>query len=420
MSFLGHRVSLTLARYSLLCAVSFTILSIHFLTLPPKVRDYADISNDVIGTRLGNHVTRFIHHGATVTQNVARNSLLDNGLVPNTSLGNTPVRYLSVVNGNDERKKFQTDGTNFAEANGGTYGVRATQLSRERTHNTHTKVPTLYAYNCTNIHQLSLKRKIGGGSSKQVFLAKHDRRKVAVKMVTPNVDDVTSCMRNPDATKGLCYKLANAKLMKEILLLQQLCHPNLLRMFGFCARSEEVDSTSLRAHGVIAVYEYGLPVHVTTLQTWPPHMRISTAIDMSDLLDYFEKSPLGSLRLPDFKETDFMLCEGRIKLTDLDDATVAEPNCHVTGSARRKCAYGLTCIGGVCPGYNAKYNMDHMNRVMFSVLLSDHLLNPTTNQQLADVRRKLNDVALNAKQLKVALRSLLKTQKNPTISLQML
>ena len=268
-------------------------------------------------------------------------------------------------------------------------------------------VPTSYIFNCYNIHKLVLKRKIGQGRTKQVFVAKHARHKVAVKMVTRDVLDVTSCKLNRFTENELCGKCPSMQLMKEILILQQLNHPNLLRMLGYCVRSEETDSMALKVHGVVAVHEYGLPFHLSTLQTWPLHMRISTAHDLADLLEYFEMSPLGSLRIPDLKESHFLLCEGRLKLIDVDDVTSAEPNCQ--GRARRKCPYGVMCVDGTCTGHNARFNMDRMNRVMLNELLSGETVNSTMNEHIQHIRQQLDRVAINATHLKAVLLSLLKS-----------
>ncbi len=44
---------------------------------------------------------------------------------------------------------------------------------------------------------------------------------------------------------------------------------------------------------------------------------------------YLQHSPLGSLRVSDFKQIHFLLKNGRIKLTDLDDVTSLEPGCEM-------------------------------------------------------------------------------------------
>jgi hypothetical protein len=275
-----------------------------------------------------------------------------------------------------------------------------------------------YHFNCTNVHRISVKRKLGHGVSKQVYLGLVDGRRVAVKMVTRTAIDVTSCVKRMERDgyktrqdKQKCYVFPNMKLMKEILLLHQLDHANLLRLLGYCVRSEETDSTSLHDHGVLAVYEYALRFYLSTLKEWPLRLRLKTALELADLLDYFENSPLGSLRIADFKDAHFLLVNDRIKLTDLDDVTSAEPTCTEPGPLgedpvvlggreplfRDTCRYGLACVGGICSGYNAKFNLDRMNQMFFQTLLGDDW------RPLEELRQSLTSLSVTARQVKQQL-----------------
>ena len=82
-------------------------------------------------------------------------------------------------------------------------------------------------FTCNNIDQIVVKRKLGQGVTKQVYLGQYGGSKVAVKMITRNVIDVKSCLlklkRNvtgideaelPRETQR-CYTLPNMKLMKR-------------------------------------------------------------------------------------------------------------------------------------------------------------------------------------------------------------
>ena len=384
-----HRLSRIQATYYLLFVVAFTVLSLQLLDLVPPVAEDADMIDG--------------SNKATIRMSTFRTQ----PMIPRASFsGNSTGGNPSIQQHMPESNKLQN-----TREHGGTVSTAdiidgSSSRGDGRYSQVRYTVPTAYIFNCSNIHKLVLTRKIGQGRTKQVFVAKHARQKVAVKMVTRDVLDVTSCKRNPFTEKELCGKFPSMKLMKEILILQQLSHPNLLRMLGYCARSEETDSIALKVHGVVAVHEYGLPFHLSTVHTWPFHMRIGTAHDLADLLEYFETSPLGSLRIPDLKDEHFLLCEGRVKLIDVDDVTSAEPNC--LGKVRRKCPYGVTCVDGTCTGHNARFNIDRMNRVMFKELLSGETLNPTMHGHIQHVRQQLDNVAINATQLKAVLKSLLK------------
>jgi len=88
-------------------------------------------------------------------------------------------------------------------------------------------------------------------------------------------------------------------------------------------------------HGVLAVYEYGTHFYATSMSDWPVDRRLDTTIQLADLAVYLHRSPLGSLRVADFKQTHFLLLDAgrRIAMTDLDDVTSAELSCsHVTDS----------------------------------------------------------------------------------------
>lgn len=278
-----------------------------------------------------------------------------------------------------------------------------------------------YTFTCTNVHLITIKRKLGQGVTKQVYLGLYQGHKVAVKMVTRNVIDVLSCMKklrretsDPSTLPGekhRCYTLPNMKLMKEILLLNQLNHPNLLRLQGYCVRSEETDSTSLQEHGIVAVYEYGLRFYVSNIQEWPWQLRIKTAIELADLLEYLQHSPLGSLRISDFKDAHFLLKDGRIKLTDLDDVTSLEPTCQPNAGPEidlkgqrtptNTCGFNLKCIAGICPGYNALKNLDNFHRLFFSNLLIGD--SGQTEEQMTRLRSRLDSLSISASELKQTL-----------------
>ncbi len=56
---------------------------------------------------------------------------------------------------------------------------------------------------------------------------------------------------------------------------------------------------------------------------------------------YLATSPLGSLRISDFKPIHFLLKDGRVKLTDLDDVTSLEPSCDAVTSPKKPSPDGV-------------------------------------------------------------------------------
>ncbi|KAH3807221.1 hypothetical protein DPMN_135556 [Dreissena polymorpha] len=74
---------------------------------------------------------------------------------------------------------------------------------------------------------------------------------VAVKMVTRHQREVRHCIEklNHSDTEFLshrakCFMFSNMKLMKEILMLEQLSHPGFIKLLGYCVRNEEIAVTT--------------------------------------------------------------------------------------------------------------------------------------------------------------------------------
>ena len=188
-----------------------------------------------------------------------------------------------------------------------------------------------------------------------------------------------------------CFTSSNRKLMKEILISMQLNHPGFVKFLGYCSRGEMDYSTSLSEHSTISAYEVGVPFHVDFhLSSLSIHQKLNTLWMLADLLEYLHLSPLGSLRIADFKETHFVTSPSdnhyslpfknshtsMIKMIDLDDLESAEPRCFKTWKSGQLntnvthlCGYNLSCTDGRCKGFNYMFNMDKMNQLFFSKLL---------------------------------------------------
>ena len=84
-------------------------------------------------------------------------------------------------------------------------------------------------------------------------------------------------------------------------------------------------------------------------------------LSLGRLLHHLAHSPLGSVTLLDFRPRQFVLVDGELKVTDLDDARVEETPC--TGSA--DCTlefparnFTLPCSAqGWCKAMNEKRNL---------------------------------------------------------------
>ncbi len=228
-----------------------------------------------------------------------------------------------------------------------------------------------YAFSCENIESINIVRELGAGVFKKTYLGVYgDGIRVAVKMLRK-----TFIGRDkPDPIK---------MFMKEILLLLELKHKNIIKLLGFCIRSERYGTGSLKEEGMIAVYEYGEEVSVDRLIKLPLSQRLDIALEVLDLLIYLDRSPLGSLSLRDLRLRHFLVHENSLKLIDLDGDS-EEPFClneehkdsttsnvsTVSNKANTRCKFSLPCVNGRCAGHNAKTNLLIVNEFLLRHLLA--------------------------------------------------
>lgn len=293
-----------------------------------------------------------------------------------------------------------------------------------------------FLYNCSNISKLRMERRVGKGITKEVYQATDKGTKVAIKMVTNNVLDVIYCRQRLAKLKAKerpneCAIGPDMKLLKEIMLSQQLLHPNLVKLLGYCVRNEDIGpASSIGLHGVVGVFENGNSFYLSSLRNLTLESRLVMAMELADLFHYLENSPLGSLRVTDFKEEHFLMVKSKIKLTDLDDITNLEPKCFYNsnevegkmefhkerepmfnGESLSKCGFRKKCVSGVCLGYNAKYNLHHANRILFQNLLFIGAQEMGTNElvksQVSSLSLLLNNLSLSSGDLANRLRNLI-------------
>ena len=217
--------------------------------------------------------------------------------------------------------------------------------------------------NCSNIHEVSLGKKLGNGVSKVTYDGQFRGRPVAVKMVTADVEDIKNCIdklpgrknyKEKDNTNKDCFIFPNMKLLKEILMAIQLDHPGVIKLLGYCVRHEEtVQNPDLKHHGVVAVYEKAKPINKKDQKSVAIETNIDLSLQLLNLLYFLDHSPLGSVAVQDLKTSNMMVVGGQIKLSDLDDVNSMVAKC----SSSKKCLYGTPCIAGRCTKENAALNM---------------------------------------------------------------
>ena len=264
-----------------------------------------------------------------------------------------------------------------------------------------------YEFNCSNLKNFNLNVSLGAGSTKQVYFGYNSRSAVAIKIVTPLVQDVRNCVKKRKLERFFrdtadCFTFPNKKLMKEILLCQQLHHPGIVKLLGFCVRSENNEATSLDVHGAISVYEHG--IRFQTKRGWSAVDVARLVKQLLEIIEYMDQSPIGSLRIGDVKPEQFIIVHGQIKLADLDDVTSSEPSCGETD----QCDYGISCEDNMCVGYNVRYNMHYIYRkvivLLFQLIVHD---NPQMASAMNTLHQKLSNSKLTILDFKNELNVLL-------------
>ncbi|XP_054331167.1 extracellular tyrosine-protein kinase PKDCC isoform X4 [Pongo pygmaeus] len=180
---------------------------------------------------------------------------------------------------------------------------------------------------CAALRNVSGAQYVGSGYTKAVYRVRlPGGAAVALKAVDFSGHDLGSCVREFGVRRG-CYRLAAHKLLKEMVLLERLRHPNVLQI----------------------------------------------CLSLGRLLHHLAHSPLGSVTLLDFRPRQFVLVDGELKVTDLDDARVEETpcagstDCILEFPARN---FTLPCSAqGWCEGMNEKRNLYNAYRFFFTYLL---------------------------------------------------
>lgn len=224
------------------------------------------------------------------------------------------------------------------------------------------------ALGCGDIANVTDIQYLGSGYTKAVFKAVLNHTlAVALKSVDFGGHDMDNCVRQFGTVED-CYRLASYKIVKEMTLLQRLQHPNILKLYGYCYQ----DNNDI-ANTLTTITELGSPLEmIQLLQTsWEERFRI--CLSLVHLLHYLAHSSLGSVALLDFRPRQFVIVDGELKVTDLDDATIDETlcsndsDCFLEFPARN---FTLTCsLEGRCQNLNEKRNLYNAYRFFFTYLL---------------------------------------------------
>ncbi|XP_026864680.2 extracellular tyrosine-protein kinase PKDCC [Electrophorus electricus] len=219
---------------------------------------------------------------------------------------------------------------------------------------------------CNDLSGMTVVDFLGAGYTKTVLkVILPQGVSVALKSVNDQGTDMRSCLEDFKDPRG-CQELVSFKLRKEIVLLQRLQHPNIVKLRGQC-------QDSALAGGVMAVLEQGTPVQMIQLLQRPWEERFRVCLGLVRLLHYLSNSPLGSVALLDFQPRQFVMVSGELKLTDLDDANAGEPACQAHSDCLLRFPLrnftALCSPHGICEGLNEMRNLYNAYRYFFIYLL---------------------------------------------------
>uniref|UniRef100_A0A8D0C0S6 Protein kinase domain-containing protein n=1 Tax=Salvator merianae TaxID=96440 RepID=A0A8D0C0S6_SALMN len=261
---------------------------------------------------------------------------------------------------------------------------------------------------------------VGSGITKDVRRAalQPGGREIALKVVRRAAGgDVSRCVQRYGHAGG-CRRLASYKLLKESLLLQSLDHPGIIQFLGQCYSDGGLDHEMK----VVTAVELGRPLEMIKLLQTPWEERFKICLDLVELLFYLANSPLGSIAVLDFQPKQFVMVNGILKLTDLDDVSPEELSCHSDEECRVEFpakSFSLKCAAhGKCEGINEKRNLFNAYRYFFMYLLPysapvplQHLLKDILNAT-GDLRYGTNETLRAFQKVLHLYKSGLYLQKN--------
>ncbi|XP_037603309.1 extracellular tyrosine-protein kinase PKDCC [Sebastes umbrosus] len=255
---------------------------------------------------------------------------------------------------------------------------------------------------CASLVDMQAVEILGSGYTKlvvKVHLA-GGGQPVALKLVNEQGIDMGKCVEDFRDPRG-CRELVSYKLKKEIVLLQRLQHPNVIKLKGHCAG--DAGGRGGEDGRVTVILEQGNPLQMIQLLQSPWEDRFRVCLDLVRLLHFLSQSPLGSVALLDFQPRQFVTVSGELKLTDLDDASAEETHCQTDADCTLQFPhrnFTLPCSArGVCEGLNEKRNIYNAYRYFFTYLLPhqappgfthlvDHIMN-STGELKADINQTL-------------------------------
>ncbi|KAK7487004.1 hypothetical protein BaRGS_00021674, partial [Batillaria attramentaria] len=136
---------------------------------------------------------------------------------------------------------------------------------------------------------------------------------------------------------------------------------------------------------------------------WDDWDRGEISYDLTRLLDFLSRSARGALAMNDFRRQQFVLVNGALKLSDVDDAGFDEPACStddqcVLHFSSANFTKRLKCQEGRCRGYNEYRNMFNAGR-HFTTFLLPHGAPPGLRPLIDHVVSVYENCSLTTKEL---------------------
>ncbi|XP_046387345.1 extracellular tyrosine-protein kinase PKDCC-like [Ischnura elegans] len=229
------------------------------------------------------------------------------------------------------------------------------------------------ALECSAVQSASDLEFLASGWTKAVYRAKLWGRDVAIKTVNLNGLDFRECQSAGGSPSG-CYKKVSVKILREMVLLRQLRHENIVQVLGSCI-SDAVSPMAL-------VTELGDPLDTIKLLQLSWKDRLKLSLGVARILHRLAHSPIGSLAMNDIRRQQFVLVgKTTLKLTDVDDVRLTEPSCITADDCLQRLpsemlnessgvdGFHSPCIRGRCVGHNEKLNVWNAGRHFIRLFL---------------------------------------------------
>ncbi|XP_054827628.1 extracellular tyrosine-protein kinase PKDCC-like [Eublepharis macularius] len=267
------------------------------------------------------------------------------------------------------------------------------------------------ALGCADLEGATGVRPLASGITKRVSraLLPPAGEEVALKAVHGAGLDVSRCVQRYGHPAG-CRRLAAYKLLKEMSLLRCLDHPGVVKLRGQC-----YDTSVNPEMKITTIMELGTPLEMIHLLQTPWEKRFKICLDLVELLQYLANSPLGSIALLDFQPRQFVMVDGVLKVTDLDDISTEELSCQTdkdcvlefpTKNFSLKCA-----VHGKCEGINERRNLFNAYRYFFMYLLP-HAAPLVLQPILKDILNATGDLRFGANETLRAFQKVLHLYKS--------